>query len=223
MTRNQKGFTLVEIAIVLVIIGLLIGGVLKGQAMIQNAKVKRVVKSADELRAAVYTFYDKYGVYPGDENLAAIPPGDTHNGNGNGTDCTAAEAAICSSRTWRWRISFLGILTVMARTAFPTMLSAVFTRFTGRTPAAGGRITISDMTICLGTWPWRSTPSMTTAYTIREPSAPMSLYGGGQSGGLFLPAAIGFRRSAGYQEICRRFPQESSTEEAVVYHVGSVN
>jgi prepilin-type N-terminal cleavage/methylation domain-containing protein len=84
MHRNQKGFTLVEIAIVLVIIGLLIGGVLKGQAMIQNAKVKRVVKSADELRAAVYTYYDKYGMFPGDENLTTSPPNDTHNGNGNG-------------------------------------------------------------------------------------------------------------------------------------------
>jgi prepilin-type N-terminal cleavage/methylation domain-containing protein len=91
MTRNQKGFTLVEIAIVLVIIGLLIGGVLKGQAMIQNAKVKRVVKSADEMRAAFYTFYDKFGAYPGDENLAASPPSDTNNGNGDGL-ISAAEA-----------------------------------------------------------------------------------------------------------------------------------
>lgn len=82
--RNQKGFTLVEIAIVMVIIGLLIGGILKGQEMIQNAKVKRVVKQADEMRAAVMTFYDKYGQLPGDENSALFPPGDTVAGDNNG-------------------------------------------------------------------------------------------------------------------------------------------
>jgi len=97
MTRNQKGFTLVEIAIVLVIIGLLIGGVLKGQAMIQNAKVKRVVKSADELRAAFYTFYDKYGAYPGDENNGNIPPGETgSDGDGSG-QISNAEAPLVFS------------------------------------------------------------------------------------------------------------------------------
>jgi prepilin-type N-terminal cleavage/methylation domain-containing protein len=82
--RDQAGFTLVEIAIVMVIIGLIIGGVLKGQAMIENAKVKRAVKQGDELRAAIMTFFDKYGVYPGDENLAAIPPGTDTEGNNNG-------------------------------------------------------------------------------------------------------------------------------------------
>jgi prepilin-type N-terminal cleavage/methylation domain-containing protein len=81
---SEAGFTLVEIAIVMVIIGLLIGGVLKGQAMIQNAKVKRVSKQADEIRAAVMAFYDKYGMYPGDENIAAIPPGADGEGNGSG-------------------------------------------------------------------------------------------------------------------------------------------
>ncbi|RLB12882.1 MAG: prepilin-type cleavage/methylation domain-containing protein [Deltaproteobacteria bacterium] len=81
---NSRGFTLVEIAIVLVIIGLLIGGILKGREMIKNAKAKRVVKMADELRSAWNAFYDKYGVYPGDENKREIPPGDRHNGNGNG-------------------------------------------------------------------------------------------------------------------------------------------
>ena len=84
MRIGQAGFTLVEIAVVMVIIGILIGGVLKGQAMIQNAKVKRVIKQADELRAVIMSFYDKYGAFPGDENNANIPPGDTVNGNGNG-------------------------------------------------------------------------------------------------------------------------------------------
>ncbi len=83
--NNQAGFTLVEIAIVMVIIGLLIGGVLKGQAMIENAKVKRVVKQADELRAAVMSFYDKFGVYPGDENKVPLPVNnEAGDGNGNG-------------------------------------------------------------------------------------------------------------------------------------------
>jgi prepilin-type N-terminal cleavage/methylation domain-containing protein len=88
---SKEGFTLVEIAIVMVIIGLLIGGVLKGQAMIQNAKVKRVAKQADEIRAAVMSFYDKYGMYPGDENIAAIPPGTDGEGNGGGQIQGAAE------------------------------------------------------------------------------------------------------------------------------------
>ena len=81
---NKKGFTLVEIAIVLVIIGLLIGGILKGQQLIKQAKIKRLVKMSDEIRAAWNAFYDKYNMIPGDENNPTLPPGDTHNGNGNG-------------------------------------------------------------------------------------------------------------------------------------------
>lgn len=82
--RAQGGFTLVEIAIVIVIIGLLIGGVLKGQAMIEGAKSKRIVKQADEIRTAVMAFYDKYGAYPGDENSALFPPGTDAEGDGDG-------------------------------------------------------------------------------------------------------------------------------------------
>jgi prepilin-type N-terminal cleavage/methylation domain-containing protein len=85
LKNDQAGFTLVEIAIVMVIIGLLIGGVLRGQAMIENARVKRIVKQSDELRAAIMTFFDRYGVFPGDENLANVPPGGGDAaGNANG-------------------------------------------------------------------------------------------------------------------------------------------
>jgi prepilin-type N-terminal cleavage/methylation domain-containing protein len=64
---SQKGFTLVEIAIVLVIIGLLLGALLKGQEMISSAKIKRVVKQADEIRAAALTYQDLYKYLPGDD------------------------------------------------------------------------------------------------------------------------------------------------------------
>jgi len=53
---------------VLVIIGIILGAVLKGQEMIFNAKVKRLQSQVRELIAAYYTYYDKYGRYPGDTN-----------------------------------------------------------------------------------------------------------------------------------------------------------
>ena len=65
-TQNQKGFTLVEIAIVLVIIGLLLGGVLKGQELIESAKIKMTANQVKEFQSAIYTFQDKYRALPGD-------------------------------------------------------------------------------------------------------------------------------------------------------------
>lgn len=135
MTRNQKGFTLVEIAIVLVIIGLLIGGVLKGQSMIQNAKVKRVVKSADELRAGFYTFYDKYGVFPGDENIAAIPPGDTGtDGDGSGQISIAEAPRVYLDLALANIISgnFDGTAATMPRHAFGDVYQVYWTTRAGR-------------------------------------------------------------------------------------------
>ncbi|QCU90777.1 prepilin-type N-terminal cleavage/methylation domain-containing protein [Thiomicrorhabdus sediminis] len=62
--ENQKGFTLVEIAIVLVIIGLLLGGVLKGQELIENAKVKSIAKDMENMAAGYYSYQDRKGQYP---------------------------------------------------------------------------------------------------------------------------------------------------------------
>src|SRR5210317_1726517 len=68
--NKQKGFTLVEIAIVLVIVGLLIGGVLKGQEMITNAKLKRVESDNAGIAAAMFSYQDRYLQLPGDDNAA---------------------------------------------------------------------------------------------------------------------------------------------------------
>ena len=69
---KQKGFTLVEIAIVLVIVGLLIGGVLKGQEMITNAKLKRVESDNAGIAAAMFSYQDRYLQLPGDDDQADI-------------------------------------------------------------------------------------------------------------------------------------------------------
>ncbi len=63
---NNKGFTLVELAIVLVIIGIILGAVLKGQEVIDNAKAKRVLNDLKGLEALTWTFYDRYNRLPGD-------------------------------------------------------------------------------------------------------------------------------------------------------------
>lgn len=68
--RTQGGFTLVEISVVLVIIGLLLGGVLKGGEIIENTRVKSVYNSYRELTAALTSHQDRYGALPGDDNQA---------------------------------------------------------------------------------------------------------------------------------------------------------
>ena len=70
MKQAQKGFTLVEIAIVLVIIGLLLGGILKGQEMITQAKIKNVVADFSGISAAYYGYQDRYRAIPGDDPTA---------------------------------------------------------------------------------------------------------------------------------------------------------
>lgn len=73
--QKQQGFTLIEIAIVLVIIGLLVGGVLQGQELIENSRVKQAVKDMNGTAAAVFAYQDRYGRVPGDDGPTATLAG----------------------------------------------------------------------------------------------------------------------------------------------------
>ncbi len=86
--NRQNGFTLVEIAIVMVIIGLLLGGVLKGQEIVTNAKIKNLENDFSGVTAAIYSYQDRYRALPGDDSRAkdrfgTDEPGNGTLGNGN--------------------------------------------------------------------------------------------------------------------------------------------
>ncbi len=95
--NKQRGFTLIEIAIVLVIIGLLLGGVLKGQELITSARVRNLISQQDGVKAAYFGFLDRYRALPGDYAQAMTNiNGTTVFGNGNG-QIEAAATPVSSS------------------------------------------------------------------------------------------------------------------------------
>ncbi|QJR09030.1 hypothetical protein DSM104443_00065 [Usitatibacter rugosus] len=88
MRSQQSGFTLVEIAIVLVIIGLLLGGILKGQELINSAKAKSLANDFRNVPVYIYAYQDKYRAIPGDDcnAQAHVGTGATNSGTcGSGT------------------------------------------------------------------------------------------------------------------------------------------
>src|SRR5512145_2416226 len=98
MKKQQGGFTLVEIAIVLVIIGLLLGGVLKGQELINSAKVKNMINDFRTTSALVYGYQDRFRIFPGDQTQAQL---NDAFGNNVATACTPAAAGLCAPNNGR--------------------------------------------------------------------------------------------------------------------------
>lgn len=77
MKKTQTGFTLIELAIVLVIIGLLLGGVLKGQELINAARVKTLITELKNTQVYIYGYQDRFRVLPGDDAQANAHVGGT--------------------------------------------------------------------------------------------------------------------------------------------------
>ncbi|MDH4190190.1 MAG: prepilin-type N-terminal cleavage/methylation domain-containing protein [Betaproteobacteria bacterium] len=113
MKRVQEGFTLVEIAIVLVIIGLLLGGILKGQEMIVQARIKNAIADFSGISVAYHGYLDRYRAIPGDDKGAgrwsgAVP------GNGDGVLTGKYNAPTAAtepeSRLWWSHLRYAGFI-----------------------------------------------------------------------------------------------------------------
>jgi prepilin-type N-terminal cleavage/methylation domain-containing protein len=92
LKKKQPGFTLVEIAIVLVIIGLLLGGVLKGQELVNSAKVKNLVNDFRSISSFIHAYQDRFRALPGDDRSVS-----THLSGGTKAT-TPSEAQVGNAR-----------------------------------------------------------------------------------------------------------------------------
>lgn len=88
MIRKQdikQGFTLIELSVVMIIIGLIIGGVMTGKILIKSAEIRKNISTLENYGSAVNSFKLKYNCLPGDcKNITEIFPTGTYAGNGNG-------------------------------------------------------------------------------------------------------------------------------------------
>lgn len=98
MHRNKKlsGFTLVETAVVLVIIGLLVAAILVAGELLNSARARTLVAEVDGLKGAYFGFVDRYHAFPGDYMRATADiPNTGTDGNGNGRiESTASGGSV---------------------------------------------------------------------------------------------------------------------------------
>lgn len=81
---RQGGFTLVELTIVLIVVGLLMGGTLSGQSVVDNAKIKRMALDVTVFGDAIHTYRGLYHALPGDDPRASQRWSGARDGNGDG-------------------------------------------------------------------------------------------------------------------------------------------
>ena len=174
MKSQQKGFTLVEIAIVLVIIGLLLGGVLKGQELITQAKIRNVANDLNGMSAAIYGYQDRYKKFPGDDDQASGRWTGTTSGGGNGQvggvekavlDCAGADTAKENCLFWQHlRLSgFVG--------GDPSKTNAPQNAVGGVLQAQNGALGLSGLVICSTSLPGKIANAIDAQFDDGKPNS----------------------------------------------------
>lgn len=165
---RESGFTLIEIAIVLVIIGLLLGGVLQGQQLIENSRVKNATNTFNGIAAAAFSYQDRYGRMPGDDgnaaaliarggNWASIPA--SAGGNTNGIlDATAANVFTGADAEGAYFFTHLraaGFITGDPTTAVGSAAILPTNPFGGLVGVTGAALftTLTGLKICMSNLP----------------------------------------------------------------------
>jgi prepilin-type N-terminal cleavage/methylation domain-containing protein len=214
LPRRQSGFTLIEIAIVLVIIGLLLGGILKGQELITQGRIRNVSNDFQSVTAAINLYQDRYRALPGDDPSAATrwtaTGSTTTSGSGDGTigTGTAGSPAYNSTTPTDESRLFWQHLRLAGLVGGPTTTGAVGTAnppnaASGITGVQNGAFGINGIVICSNNLPAKIAQAIDTQFDDGIASTGTVRGTTGTTAGTTAPTANYIDDGANFYVVCK--------------------